>query len=154
MDARYQIDARHVRSSRGRTAKSPFLSGARSLAIPVIAGNPGLFGLDGPRDLREVLTSIEKMLRREFLAGLAAAPVLTAKTRIDRGRISFILPTEAAATRRCDPVREKYSLRWVELRDVPGGGGHYMRQSDEKLKEAARQFQDNGIKVSFLTHRC
>ena len=25
-----------------------------------------------------------------------------------------------------------------------------MRQSDEKLKEAAKQFHDNGIKVSFL----
>ena len=25
-----------------------------------------------------------------------------------------------------------------------------MRQSDEKLKEAAKQFQDNGIKVSFF----
>ena len=33
---------------------------------------------------------------------------------------------------------------------MPGGGGHYMRQSDEKLKESAKLFHDNGIQVSFL----
>ena len=98
-----------------------------------------------------MLTSIEKMLRREFLAGLAATPLLTAaKSHIDRGRISFI--TDEAAANPADAIAfaKKYSLRWVELRDVPGGGGHYMRQSDEKLKEAAKQFQDSGIKVSFF----
>ena len=98
-----------------------------------------------------MITSIEKMLRREFLAGLAAAPLLTAaKSHIDRGRISFITDEAAASPADAIQFAKKYSLRWVELRDVPGGGGHYMRQSDEKLKEAARQFQDNGIKVSFF----
>jgi sugar phosphate isomerase/epimerase len=90
------------------------------------------------------------MLRREFLAGLAVAPALTAKTRIDRGRISFI--TDEAAATQADSIAfaKQYGLRWVELREVPGGGGHYMRQSDEKLKEAAKLFHDNGIQVSFL----
>lgn len=90
------------------------------------------------------------MLRRQFLAGLAAAPLLSAKSRIDRSRISFI--TDEASTSPSDSMAfaKQYSLRWVELREVPGGGGHYMRQSDEKLKEAVKLFRDNGVKVSFL----
>src|SRR4029078_3813625 len=73
-----------------------------------------------------------------------------AKARIDRGRISFI--TDEAAANPADAIQfaKKYGLQWVELREVPGGGGHYMRQSDEALKEAAKQFRDNGIKVSFF----
>jgi sugar phosphate isomerase/epimerase len=90
------------------------------------------------------------MLRREFLACLAAARVLAAKSQIDRTRISFI--SDEAAKNQADSVAfaKQYGLRWIELRDVPGGGGHYMRQSDERLKETARLFADNGIKVSFL----
>ena len=120
------------------------------LAIPVVAGNQDyLDWMD-----RETVGSDnfnKSMLRREFLAGLAVTPAFdSAKTRIDRSRISFI--TDEAAANQADSVAfaKQYGLRWIELREVPGGGGHYMRQSDEKLKEAAKLFQDNGIKVSFL----
>ncbi len=91
-----------------------------------------------------------RMLRREFLAALAAAPVVSARSRIDRTRISFISDEAAANPADSIAFAKQYGLRWIELRDVPGGGGHYMRQSDEKLKEAAKRFADNGIKVSFL----
>jgi sugar phosphate isomerase/epimerase len=33
----------------------------------------------------------------------------------------------------------------VELREVPGGGGHYMRQSEQQLKDYLKQLRDNGI---------
>src|SRR4051812_16197112 len=91
-----------------------------------------------------------RMLRREFLASLAAAPALFAKSRIDRGRISFITDEASASPADSVAFAKQYGLHWVELRDVPGGGGHYMRQPDEKLKEAAKLFHDNGIQVSFL----
>lgn len=90
------------------------------------------------------------MLRREFLAGLSIAPLLAAKSHLDRSRIAFITDEAAATPDDAIAFAKKYNLRWVELRDVPGGGGHYMRQPDEKLKETAKQFRDNGIKVSFL----
>jgi sugar phosphate isomerase/epimerase len=90
------------------------------------------------------------MLRRDFLAGLAAAPLLTAATRLDRSRIAFISDEAAANPADAIAFAKKYGLRWIELRDVPGGGGHYMRQSEATLKEAAKQFQDNGIRVSYL----
>lgn len=90
------------------------------------------------------------MRRREFLASLAAAPALGARSRIDRNRISVI--TDEAATSEADSVAfaKQYGLRWLELRGVPGGNGHYMRQSAEQLKETLKLFKDNGIKVSFL----
>jgi len=90
------------------------------------------------------------MLRREFLASLSAVPVLAAKPRIDRSRISFISDEASASPADSVAFAKQYGLRWIELRDVPGGGGHYMRQSDENLKAAAKLFHDNGIQVSFL----
>lgn len=93
---------------------------------------------------------MEKMLRREFLAGIAAAPLLKAGAGFDRSRISVI--TDEASTSQADSVAfaKQYGLKWLELRGVPGGEGHYMGQSDQKLKEAAKLFHGNGIKVSFL----
>lgn len=90
------------------------------------------------------------MLRREFLACLAAVPVLSAKSRIDRTRISFISDEASASPEDSVAFAKQYGLRWIELRQVPGAKGHYMRESDEKLKEAVKLFHDNGIKVSFL----
>jgi sugar phosphate isomerase/epimerase len=90
------------------------------------------------------------MLRRQFLAGLTVAPLLRAKGHVDRSRISVI--TDEASTSETDSVAfaKQYGLRWIELRGVPGGGGHYMRQTDEKLRESVKLFHDNGIGVSFL----
>ena len=90
------------------------------------------------------------MLRRSFLASLSAAPLLTAAPRLDRSRIAFISDEAAASPADAIAFAKQYGLRWIELRDVPGGGGHYMRQSDEVLKETAKQLHENGIGVSFL----
>ena len=90
------------------------------------------------------------MLRRSFLAGLSVAPFLTAASKLDRSRISFISDEAATSLPEAIAFAKKYGLRWMELRDVPGGGGHYMRQPEDKLKETAKQLHDNGIRVSFL----
>ncbi len=94
------------------------------------------------------------MRRRDFLAALSVAPLLQAKatnTPIGRSRFSFI--TDEAATSPEDAIAfaHKYRLQWVELRDVPGGKkGHYYKQSEEDQKAAAKQFHENGLKVSFF----
>jgi sugar phosphate isomerase/epimerase len=91
------------------------------------------------------------MRRREFVAGLvAAAPAFSAKSKIDRGSISVITDEASANEKDSVAFARQYGLRWLELRGVPGGSGHYMRQSDAQLKETIKLFKDNGIKVSFL----
>jgi L-ribulose-5-phosphate 3-epimerase len=92
------------------------------------------------------------MRRREFLAALGIAPLIAAPTsHIGRARFSFI--TDEAATSPAEAIAfaHKYDLQWIELRDVPGGKkGHYYKQPEEDLKAAAKEFQDNGLKVSFF----
>ncbi|HYP05478.1 MAG TPA: sugar phosphate isomerase/epimerase family protein [Bryobacteraceae bacterium] len=91
------------------------------------------------------------MLRRHFLATLTAAPLITAASpRLDRSRISFISDEGLDTPAEAIDFAKKYGLQWMELRDVPGRRGHYMRQSDDVLKETAQQLRDNGIRVSFL----
>jgi sugar phosphate isomerase/epimerase len=92
------------------------------------------------------------MFRRTFLGALAAAtPLAFAKSnKIDRSRISFITDEAVASPAESIEFAKKYGLRWVELREVPGGGGHYMRQSEQQLKEYRKQLRDNGMGVSYL----
>jgi sugar phosphate isomerase/epimerase len=90
--------------------------------------------------------------RRDFFAAaLAAAPLMKAGT----GRFSFsrvAMLTDEIARNPEDAVAfcRKYGIRNVEVRSVPGGGGHYGLIPEDKLREAVRQFRDNGLKVTFL----
>jgi L-ribulose-5-phosphate 3-epimerase len=88
--------------------------------------------------------------RREFLAGVLAAPAAFAGNRINTSRLSAI--TDEIGTTPEESIRfaKKYGLRWVELRDVPGIKKPYYNLPDEELRRAAREFSDNGLKVSFL----
>ncbi|MBC8167898.1 MAG: sugar phosphate isomerase/epimerase [Bryobacteraceae bacterium] len=90
------------------------------------------------------------MLRRNFLAALAATPLARAKQRFPMSRISFI--TDEAAATPADAIAfcKQYGLNKVELRGVPGGKGHYGLIPDAEIKQAAKELSDNGIKVSFL----
>ncbi len=90
------------------------------------------------------------MLRRNFLAALASAPLLSAKTGFDMSRIAVITDECAATPADAIAFAKKYNLKWLELRGVPGGKGHYARISEAEAKQAAQEFKDAGVKVSFL----
>jgi sugar phosphate isomerase/epimerase len=90
------------------------------------------------------------MLRRQFLAAPLGLPLLARAPRIDRARVSAI--TDEIARSPADAITfiKQYGLRWVELRDVPGAKQHYATQSEEFLKQAAKEFHDSGIGISFF----
>lgn len=95
------------------------------------------------------------MLRRNFLAGLATGPLLAQNgnapvSRIDRNRLSAITDEIAWNREEAMAFARHFNMRWVELRGVPGGKKHYASLTDEELKDAAKEFRDNGVKVSFL----
>ena len=88
--------------------------------------------------------------RRELL-GAAAAGVLQARPRkVDITRISAISDEIARSPADAIAFARKYNLRWLELRDVPGGGGGYPSRPAEWLRQAGREFTDHGIAISFL----
>jgi sugar phosphate isomerase/epimerase len=91
------------------------------------------------------------MQRRELLmtaAALVAAPAWG--KRIDRSRISAITDEIAKSPAEAIEFAKTYGLRWLELRSVPGVRGEYFQLPVDRLKEAAKQFKDNGIGISFL----
>ena len=92
------------------------------------------------------------MQRREFLAGAAAAiaaPALAAK-RIDRSRVSAITDEIARSPAAAIEFAKQYGLKWLELRAVPGVRGEYFQLPVDALKQAAKEFKDAGLKISFL----
>ena len=90
------------------------------------------------------------MLRRNFLAALAAAPLLPGKTRFDMSRIAVITDECSASPADAIAFAHKYGLKWLELRGVPGGKGHYGSIDEAEAKQAAKEWKDAGLKVSFL----
>jgi sugar phosphate isomerase/epimerase len=90
------------------------------------------------------------MVRRQFLAALAAAPLLGARNRIDFSRIAVLTDEVAKSPAEAIEFCKQYGIRWVEVRGVPGGGGHYARLPEDRLKAEVKAFHDNGLKVSFL----
>ena len=89
--------------------------------------------------------------RRELFATALAAGTLEAGPRkVDISRISAISDEIAKTPAEAIAFAKKYGLRWLELRDVPGGKGGYPDLSAAELREAAREFRDNGIGISFL----
>jgi sugar phosphate isomerase/epimerase len=91
------------------------------------------------------------MHRRQFLAtAIASVPLLSAKERITLSRIAVITDEVAENPAAAIAFCKKYGLQWVELRGIPGGKGHYGLIPDAEVKQAAKEFADNGLKVSFL----
>jgi sugar phosphate isomerase/epimerase len=91
------------------------------------------------------------MQRRGFLALLASSPLAGARNRIDFSRVAVLTDEMADTPQGAIDFCKKHGLQWVELRNVPGkGAGHYGSLPEDKLKEAAKQFRDNGLKVAFL----
>ncbi len=89
--------------------------------------------------------------RRELLLASLAAPALWGRTKIDHSRIGAITDEIAKSPEDAITFAHNYGLKWLELRDVPGNKGqNYFFMDDAPLKEAAKQFSDGGVRISFL----
>jgi len=91
------------------------------------------------------------MRRREFVAaGLAAPGVLYGNNRIDRSRVSAITDEIARSPAEAIAFARQYGLKWLELRNVPGARVTYFTLPEEEIRAAAKEFDQNGIGISFL----
>lgn len=93
------------------------------------------------------------MDRRQLILGgfSLSAPVLLAKRlKLDRGRLSTITDESGKTPGENFEFAKKYGLRYLEVRGVPGAKKHYADLSESELKAAAKEFADNGVKVSFF----
>lgn len=89
------------------------------------------------------------MTRRELLAGALTAAALPAKTKIDRSRISAISDEIGRTPQASIDFARQYKLQFLELRNVPGGK-EYAFLPEEEARQAARDFERNGIAISFI----
>jgi len=91
------------------------------------------------------------MTRRDLLAGALSAAVLPAKTRIDRSHISAISDEIGRTPQASIDFAKQYKMQFLELRDVPGSKGkEYSFLSEAEAREAAADFERNGIRISFM----
>ena len=94
--------------------------------------------------------------RRHFLvaAGAAVSRPLEAGQGIRRNRISAITDEIARSPGQAIEFCRQYGLKWVELRGLPKADGErnreYFQMPEAELKQAAREFADAGLGVSFL----
>ncbi|MBM3787723.1 MAG: TIM barrel protein [Acidobacteria bacterium] len=93
------------------------------------------------------------MDRRQLLtAALAvpAAPLFAKRSKIDRTRLATITDESGATPAENIEFAKKFGLKHLELRNVPGARKHYADLTEAELKAAAKEFADNGIKISFF----
>ncbi len=81
-----------------------------------------------------------------------AAPALWGRNKIDHSRISAISDEIARSPEDAIAFAHQYKLQNLELRDVPGSKGrnYFLSLDEPELRAAAKQFSENGIKISFL----
>jgi L-ribulose-5-phosphate 3-epimerase len=92
-----------------------------------------------------------QLSRRKLLIGSLAAPALWGRTKIDRSRIGAISDEIARSPEDAIAFAHQYGMKWLELRGVPGAKGQdYYFMEEAALREAAKQFSSNGIRISFL----
>lgn len=93
------------------------------------------------------------MNRRQILSAalaLPGLPLLGKGAKIDRGRLSSITDESAKTPAEGIEFAQKYGLKWLEVRNVPGARKHYEELSEAELRQAAKEFADGGVKVSFF----
>ncbi|MEZ5356813.1 MAG: sugar phosphate isomerase/epimerase family protein [Bryobacteraceae bacterium] len=95
--------------------------------------------------------------RRAVLGGGLAACLTAvlpraeaAHNRIDRSRISAITDEIARDPKGAIDFAKKYRISWLELRSVPGARKEYFMLPEADLKQAAKEFRDGGVGISFL----
>lgn len=93
------------------------------------------------------------MDRRKFFTaglGLAASPLFGKRVRIDRARLATVTDESGKTPAENFEFAKKYGLRYLEVRAVPGARKHYADMTEAELRQAAKEFADNGVKVSFF----
>jgi len=90
------------------------------------------------------------MTRRQLLAGALLAPVLHARTVIDKSHISAITDEIGLSTDDAIAFAHKYGLQWVELRNEPSLRKEYFTLPEAQVKADALRFQREGLKISFI----
>jgi L-ribulose-5-phosphate 3-epimerase len=89
--------------------------------------------------------------RRQFVAASFLTPALWGRNKIDHSSVSAISDEIARSPQAAIDFAHQYRLKWLELRSVPGErGANYFFMDEDPLKQAAKQFADNGIGISFL----
>ena len=78
------------------------------------------------------------------------APVLRARTGIDKSRISAITDEIGLSTDDSIAFAHKYGLQWVELRNEPSLKKEYFTLPEALVKGDALRFAREGLKVSFI----
>lgn len=92
------------------------------------------------------------MNRRQLLGASVVLP-FTARAKsakIDRRRLSSITDESGTTPAEAIAFAQKHGLQWMEVRSVPGSKKHYADLTVEELRQAAREFKDGGVKVSFF----
>jgi len=92
------------------------------------------------------------MNRRQLLGASFAFPFTawTKSAKLDRRRLSSITDESGATPAEAIAFAQKHGLQWMEVRSVPGSRKHYADLTVEELKQAAQEFKDGGVKVSFF----
>lgn len=93
------------------------------------------------------------MDRRQLITvglGLTATPLFAKLNKIDRSRLSTITDESGKTPEENFAFAKKFGLRYLEVRGVPGAKKHYSDLTEAELKTAAKEFADNGVKVSFF----
>lgn len=93
--------------------------------------------------------------RRQFLSATlgAAATAWAAKApprHIDHTRLSAISDEIARTPADAIAFAHEYKMQWLELRNFPGDKVEYSFAPEDRLQQAAKEFADGGIKISFL----
>ncbi len=89
------------------------------------------------------------MTRRDLIVAGLSAPFAFGKAHFDRTRISAITDEIGKTPDDSLAFARLYGLKFIELRNVPGGK-EYAFLPEPEIKAAAASFKNAGLKVSFL----
>lgn len=93
------------------------------------------------------------MDRRQLLIsglGLTSYSLFAKSMKLDRSRLSTVTDESGKTPAENFEFAKKFGLRFLEVRGVPGAKKHYADMTEAELKQAAKEFADNGVKVSFF----
>lgn len=88
--------------------------------------------------------------RRHLFALLAACPLVAAKSRIGKNRVSAVTDEIGASQSEAIEFAKRFNLQWVELRKVPGTAREFAALTIPELKRTAAELAGNKLKVSVL----